>query len=195
MAHIGNGVEYALHCLLWIAAPLDHPPSSRDLAELQGVSPTFLAKIFQKLEKARIVEAMTGIRGGYRLARPPEKISVLDIVDAIEGRKALFDCQEIRARCVLFDGSAPAWATRGVCGIHAVMLRAEQVLRAELAQTSLASLSRGFIEKRLPNDFPEKVRGWFADRQTEREKARQMAMRAGQRKHIQVKSKRSRRET
>lgn len=112
MAYIGTGVEYALHCLLWLVAPLEQRPSSRDLAEIQGVPPAFVAKIFPKLEKAGIVEASGGIRGGYRLARAPEDISVLDVVDAVEGRKALFDCQEVRGRCALFDNKPPKWANR-----------------------------------------------------------------------------------
>lgn len=117
MAHIGTGVEYALHCLLWLVSPLEQRPSSRDLAELQGVPAAFVAKIFSKLEKAGIVESAGGIRGGYQLARAPDKISVLDVldvVDAVEGPKALFDCQEIRGRCALFEGRPPGWANRGV---------------------------------------------------------------------------------
>ena len=113
MAHIGTGVEYALHCLLWLVPPLEQRPSSRDLAELQGVPAAFMAKIFPKLEKAGIVESTGGIRGGYQLARAPEDISVLDVVDAVEGQKALFDCQEIRGRCALFDGAPPRWPTAG----------------------------------------------------------------------------------
>lgn len=183
MAFIGTGVEYALHCLLWITLPQDQRPSSRDLAELQGISPSFLSKIFQKLEKAGIVEATDGIAGGYRLGRPAERISVQDVIDAVEGQKALFDCQEIRARCALFDdGKAPRWATRGVCGIHAVMLRAEQLLRDELSKTSLASLSEGFVGGRLPPGFSEKVGDWFTSRQAERQEARVSALRASTRK-------------
>ncbi len=94
MAHLSSAVEYALHCLLWIVPSLDERPSTRDLAELQGVSPSFLAKIFQKLEKAGIVEAAEGFRGGYHLARSPEHITILDVVDAIEGATPLFNCQE-----------------------------------------------------------------------------------------------------
>src|SRR3954468_12135682 len=99
MAHLTTSVEYGIHCLLWLADSGGKPLSSRDLAELQGISPSFLAKIFPKLEKAGIVEASEGVRGGYRLARSPEKISVLQVVDAIEGEKPLFDCLEIRRRC------------------------------------------------------------------------------------------------
>ncbi|MDQ8730642.1 Rrf2 family transcriptional regulator [Bradyrhizobium sp. LHD-71] len=178
MSYIGAGVEYALHCLLWIAGPLERPPSSRDLAEIQGVSPTFLKKIFPKLEKAGIVEATGGIRGGYRLARPANNITVLDVVDAVEGPKQLFDCQEIRGRCALFQGKPPKWSIQGVCGIHAVMLRAERVMREELAKTSLASLQRGLLGKGMPASFSEQARAWFADRQTAREGARITAMRS-----------------
>lgn len=178
MAHIGTGVEYALHCLTWIAGPLEQPPSSRDLAEMQGVPPAFLKKIFPKLEKAGIVEASGGIRGGYRLARPAEQISVLDVVDAVEGRKKLFDCQEIRGRCALFEGKPPAWSTSGVCGIHAVMIRAERVMRDELAKTSLAALMGPLVNKIQPEGFAGQVRDWFAGRQTAREDARISGMRS-----------------
>ncbi|MGE0713941.1 MAG: Rrf2 family transcriptional regulator [Alphaproteobacteria bacterium] len=177
MSHIGAGVEYALHCLLWIAGPLEHRPSARDLAELQGVSPTFLAKVFSKLEKAGIVTSAEGIRGGYGLARPADEISVLDVVDAVEGRKPLFDCQEIRGRCALFGGKPPGWAVAGVCGIHAVMLRAETQMRDELAKTRLSDLSAGFRTRRLPTGFPEQVREWLACRHAAREDTRVAAVR------------------
>lgn len=163
MAHLGTSVEYALHCVLWLVDPASGQPSSRDLAELQGVSPSFLAKIFPKLEKAGIVSAVAGLRGGYRLGRKPEDISVLDVVDAVEGDKPLFDCQEVRGRCAVFGDKPPRWATSGVCGIHAVMLRAEQSMRKELARTSLADLAAG-VGTKMPTAFPNEVKVWFEGR-------------------------------
>lgn len=163
MAHLGSSVEYALHCLLWLVDPASGQPSSRDLAELQGLSPSFLAKVFPKLEKAGIVVASAGLRGGYRLGREPARISVLDVVDAVEGIKPLFECQQIRGRCAVFEDRPPAWATSGVCGIHAVMLRAEQSMRRELSRTSLADLADGFGSK-MPAAFPAEVRVWFEGR-------------------------------
>src|ERR1700754_5202046 len=139
MAHLGSSVEYGLHCLLWLVDPMAGPASSRDLAELQGVSPSFIAKIFPRLEKAGIVKASEGVRGGYRLGRPASDITVLDVVDAIEGQKPLFDCKEIRGLCTLYGDKRPA--TGGICAIHAVMLRAEQSMRDELARTTLAALA------------------------------------------------------
>lgn len=163
MAHLGSSVEYGLHCLLWLAEPDAASASSRDLAELQGVSPSLVAKIFPKLEKAGIVRASTGIHGGYRLARPAAKITVLDVIDAIEGLKPLFNCQEIRSRCVLFNGEAPAWSTQGVCSIHAVMLRAEQSMRAELARSSLADLATT-VARKAPAGIASEIKVWLGGR-------------------------------
>ncbi|MCC7313129.1 MAG: Rrf2 family transcriptional regulator [Sulfuritalea sp.] len=171
MAHITNSVEYGIHCLLWLVDPASGQPSSRDLAELQGISPSFVAKIFPKLEKAGIVQAAAGVRGGYRLARAPADITVLDIVDAIEGNKPLFDCQEIRDRCAVFDGDAPNWATNGVCAIHAAMLRAEKAMRESLAQETLASIA-AVVERKAPNSFPIEVRGWLNERASGRAASR-----------------------
>ncbi len=167
MAHITNSVEYGIHCLLWLVDPASGQPSSRDLAELQGVSTSFVAKIFPKLEKAGIVQAATGVRGGYRLARAPADISVLDIVDALEGYKPLFDCQEIRDRCAVFGDDAPAWATNGVCAIHATMLRAEKAMRESLEQETLASIA-AVVERKAPKTFPIEVSGWLNKRTTGR---------------------------
>lgn len=160
---MGSGVEYGLHCLLWLVGSPGEMASSRDLAELQGISPSFVAKIFPKLEKAGIVAATQGLRGGYCLARSADRISVLDVVDAIEGEKPLFDCQEIRGRCAMFGGAPPAWSTSSVCAIHAVMLRAEKSMRQELANTTLADLS-GTVSAKAPSGFLIEIQDWLAGR-------------------------------
>ncbi|MEN3975723.1 Rrf2 family transcriptional regulator [Emcibacter sp. SYSU 3D8] len=165
MAHLTVSVEYGMHCLLWLVDSGDAPLSSRDLAELQGISPTFLAKIFTKLEKAGIVRATEGVRGGFVLAQNAGEISVLDVVDAIEGDKPLFDCQEIRGRCAVFGDQAPGWATAGTCSIHAVMLRAEKAMRDALASQSLADIASA-VGRKAPPAFAQDVQGWI-DRRTD----------------------------
>ncbi|MBK3777761.1 Rrf2 family transcriptional regulator [Azospirillum brasilense] len=163
MAHLTVSVEYGIHCLLWLVSSGNQPLSSRDLAELQGISPSFLAKIFPKLEKAGLVMASEGVRGGYRLAKAPEDITFLDIVDAIEGDKLLFDCQEIRGRCAVFGQRPPSWATSGVCAVHAVMIRAEKAMRAVLAQESLANVADTFGRK-APAEFSDEIAHWIQGR-------------------------------
>jgi Rrf2 family protein len=162
MAHITVSVEYGIHSLLWLIGQEGKPLSSRKLAELAGISPTFLAKIFPKLEKAGIVRAAEGVRGGYALAKAPQDISFLEIVDAIEGEKPLFDCQEIRVRCPLFGKRPPAWATNGTCAVHAVMLRAEKAMREALQSQSLGDVAQAFGRK-APSEFWAAFRTWLDD--------------------------------
>ncbi|NBC35116.1 Rrf2 family transcriptional regulator [Novosphingobium sp. FSY-8] len=167
MAHITASVEYGIHCLLWLVGNDGRPVSSRDLAELQGVSPSFIAKIFPKLEKAGILKASEGVRGGYLLARPAQDISFLDIVDAIEGDKPLFECQEVRERCALFTAGAPDWATHGPCAVHAVMMQAEQAMRAALAAQTLADVGARFHQK-APAAFLAEANDWIGQRLADR---------------------------
>jgi Rrf2 family protein len=171
MAHLTASVEYGLHCLLALIDAGEQPRSARDLALYQGISPTFVAKIFSKLEKAGIVDAAEGVRGGYSLARSPEAITVLELVDAIEGPKPLFDCQEIRSRCVLFGEGVPNWAARGVCSVHAVMLKAEKAMRDALASETLADID-GRLERKAPATFGADTTAWFDQRIAERRSRR-----------------------
>lgn len=168
----GAAVEYALHCVIWLIDHRTSAASSKDLADLQGVPPSMLAKIMPKLEKAGVVVSKSGIAGGYALACEPASIAVLEIVDAVEGNRRVFDCREVRRGCVLFGGQPPLWSTSGVCGIHAVMLRAEKQMRLELARTSLADLARGIKQ---PAEFESCVASWLQDRA----EARQIARREG----------------
>jgi DNA-binding IscR family transcriptional regulator len=88
---------------------------------------------------------------------------VLDVVDAIDGEKSLFDCREIRGRCALFDGKPPAWAVRGVCSIHAIMLEAEMRMREALAARSLADIAARVATK-APAGYCQKITQWLTDR-------------------------------
>lgn len=172
MSHYGSGVEYALHCLLHLVrAPADDPPSSRDLAEFQGVPPAFVAKLFSDLEKAGIVRATEGLRGGFRLARPADEITVLDVVDAVEGDKRVFRCREVRRNCVLYRDGPPEWATGGVCAVHAVMLDAEKRMREALAANTLGGLDRRVADK-VPAQYFATKHDWFAERRSGRKRPR-----------------------
>ncbi|WP_081651584.1 Rrf2 family transcriptional regulator [Cupriavidus sp. WS] len=169
MSHISAGVEYGLHCLLYLTRSHGavEEASVRDLAELQGVPSEFLAKLFTKLAKAELVVATEGIKGGFRLARPADRITVYDVIVAIDGDKPLFECREIRSRCAIFGDAAPAWATRGVCSVHAVMLAAEKAMRTELKRHTLDDLAQRVADK-TPSTYGVQVVKWLSDRTTNR---------------------------
>ncbi len=165
MSHISVGVEYGLHCLLHLSGPPTGVwiASVRDLADLQGVSVDYVAKLFTKLHKAGLTVATEGKKGGFRLARPPAEISVLDVVSAIDGVKPLFECREVRVRCAVFDGQAPRWAAKGVCSIHSVMLEAEERMRETLAAQTLADLAARTGAK-APRSYGTSVVKWMQAR-------------------------------
>ncbi|HZU63632.1 MAG TPA: Rrf2 family transcriptional regulator [Novosphingobium sp.] len=172
-AHISTGVEYALHSLLFLADRAEEAPapSTRDLAELQAVPPEFLAKLFTRLQKAGLTRSIEGVGGGVRLARPPAAIRVLDVVRAIDGDKPLFECREIRQRCVLYGDQAPDWATRGPCAIHAVMIAAQARLDEALAACTLADLA-GQLRAKAPPAFGAAAGGWLDARAARRTRKR-----------------------
>jgi Rrf2 family protein len=165
VSYISNAVEYALHCLLYLVDSSGQPvtASTRDLADLQGVSAEYLAKIFTRLHQAGLVLGVEGSGGGFTLARAPEQISVLDVVVAIDGRTPLFDCRDIPLGCAVFGSSAPQWARKGVCSIHAVMLEAEARMRTVLATHTLATISARVAAK-APASFATEITNWLTQR-------------------------------
>ncbi|MEO8683797.1 MAG: Rrf2 family transcriptional regulator [Devosia sp.] len=135
---LGDGVEQAIHSVLMLAGlGVDGVLAAAALAEYHGVSTSYLLKHLQALAGAGILQSVPGPKGGYRLARPLEQLSLLDIVIAIEGPAPAFRCAEIRQR-----GPSPLAEKfyKAPCAINAAMLRAEQAYRAELRQTRLADL-------------------------------------------------------
>jgi Rrf2 family protein len=133
-----EGVEWALHCtwLLSFAHEGDAVPARR-LAEFYDLPEAYLAKLLKALVRAGLLTATSGPRGGFRLARPAEVITVAEVVQAVEGPGPLFCCTEIRQRGPV---PLPAAACRKPCGIAQVMHQAERAWRQELAATTIADL-------------------------------------------------------
>ena len=135
---LGDGVEQAIHSVTIMAGLTSQGVlSAAALAEFHGVSASYLLKHLQALSGAGIVQTMPGPKGGYRLARPPSLITLLDIVLAVEGSAPAFRCNEIRRRG---PNPLPARLLTKPCSINAAMLRAEQAYRAELSRVSIADI-------------------------------------------------------
>lgn len=162
----GASAEYALHSLLIVAAGTD-PVSVRDLARFQSLPERFLAKLFTRLKKAGIVHGTEGIRGGFALARPPERISVMDVLAAVDPKRSLFTCAEIRRNCELFGAAPPRWSVTGPCRIHLVMQEAERAVQSLLASKSLADLKSEF-DRKAPSRFIHDSESWFKRRRSQR---------------------------
>ncbi len=108
----------------------DAPKKLRQVSVEMGVPRTFVSQIMGDLVQARIATSFFGANGGYRLSRPPDQITLLEVVEAGEGPLE-------SDTCVLGDEPCH-WES--VCPLHETWTAASAALRAELAGTTLATL-------------------------------------------------------
>lgn len=122
--------EYGLLALIDLARQAGRGPvSARGIAERQGIPGKFLEQLFVSMRKAGLVTAVRGARGGFELSRPPLDISVLDVVEALEGP----------LRPTLCGGDA--CGRGGSCAAADVWGRATEALKDVFGTTTLAALA------------------------------------------------------
>jgi Rrf2 family protein len=101
---ITRQADYAVRAILYLARQgSGMRVSTAQVAQEQHIPPTFLAKIISQLSTAGVVRATRGARGGITLARPPEEISLLEIVEAIDGPVSLNECTHNPDLCTMGD--------------------------------------------------------------------------------------------
>jgi Rrf2 family protein len=104
---ITRQADYALRAMLYLAQlePGQRAATSQ-IAEKQRIPPSFLAKIISQLSIAGLIHTSRGARGGVSMARTPEAISMLEVVEAIDGPIALNECSQSPDVCP-FGGNCP----------------------------------------------------------------------------------------
>lgn len=123
--------EYAIRGIVYLAGkPLDKVCLLSDIAAAVDVPPTFLAKIFQQFSKIGLVKSFRGTGGGFMLGRPPENITLLEVVEAVEG-------PIIPNRCVV---SATECNRSSFCNVHLVWKRVQDDVRGVLTGVTLKDL-------------------------------------------------------
>ena len=157
-----GGLEWALHCCV-VLAVAEEPVPVATLAEIHDVSPTYLAKQLQALSRAGIVRSTQGRSGGYLLTREPKDITMLDVVEAVDGPEAPFVCTEIRQRGPL---AVPPDACKSLCGINRAMLAADRAWRGSLRTVTIADLARG-MQRQYTGDVLGTIAAWLSDRTSE----------------------------
>jgi Rrf2 family protein len=123
--------EYAIRGIVYLAGqPADSVCLLNDIASAVDVPATFLAKIFQQFSKIGLVKSFRGTGGGFVLARAADKITLLEVVEAVEGKI-------IPNRCVAESDSCER---SGVCHVHPVWQRVQSQVRDVLAAVTLKDL-------------------------------------------------------
>ncbi|MFL5318270.1 MAG: RrF2 family transcriptional regulator [Myxococcaceae bacterium] len=99
---ISRKIEYGLRAMVYLASiPDDVVVPFREIAKRMDVPQDFLAKILKTLVSRKWVLSTRGARGGYRLARPAAQISMLDVIEAVEGPVVVNVCQDNHDACKL----------------------------------------------------------------------------------------------
>lgn len=138
---VGKGVEWGLHlCTLLAFVEPKQTIDATNMAEFHELPVPYLRKALQALTRAGVLESGAGPAGGYRLARPADQITFLDVFTAIEGDQNAFRCTEIRRKgpTGLGDDCYPA-----ACAIASTFWAAEQAWRDHLAGVSLFDITDG----------------------------------------------------
>ncbi|SFE61154.1 transcriptional regulator, BadM/Rrf2 family [Paenibacillus catalpae] len=156
------GVEYALHCLVYLI-PNESTIGIKELAFFQGIPETYLSKIFTKLAKAGIISSVPGVKGGFKLARDPDEISFWDVVEAVEGKKPIFQCQNIKDKGYIYRSRDCSDCTEPTssCSINLVMLEAEETMQNYLRSKKLSWLEEE-LDRVLPAQTRKETRAFFA---------------------------------
>jgi Rrf2 family protein len=135
--------------LAWVGEPV----STSRLAGIYELPVPYLNKQLQALARAGILESVPGPRGGFKLARDPANITLLDVVVAVEGPEEAFRCTQISKRGPAGD---PDVDYRSSCRISLSMHRAELAWRRELAGRTIADVAADVAEH--TPDVPGKTR-------------------------------------
>jgi Rrf2 family protein len=131
MLQITRKVDYAIRGMVYLASrPVNEVTLLSDIALDVGVSQTFLAKIFQHFNKLGLVKSSRGAGGGFQIGRPPETITLLEIVEAVEGSMVL-------NQCLLAAGQCSRDAT---CTVHPVWKELQEKIRGDLSNIALRHL-------------------------------------------------------
>jgi len=97
---LNTTVRYAVRATLLLAQQTDRPLSIKSISESEGLSIKYLEQLFLKLRKAGLVKSVRGMHGGYFLARPPEKVTIGDVIRAVQADGIYAaPCTKRRGRC------------------------------------------------------------------------------------------------
>lgn len=143
---VSQASAYALHALMYMVRHMTQlPVTSGAIAEAEGMPAGYLAKVLQQLARAGFVRSVRGRHRGYVFARSPEEISLLELLETLEGRPLFGDCPLRHFAC---------GGTSQNCRILAQWNSATEKIRELLAQTSVVAAAWNHPEHRF-DEVPE----------------------------------------
>ncbi len=138
MLKLTKKADYGLIALKHLALrpPQESASSAKDIAETYGIPLPLLSKILQKLARNGILRSEQGTRGGYRLARDPQRISTLEVIRSIEGEDVLASCFTDHRECTHSHK----------CNVRQPLRRVHEGILRLLSSISIADICRDDLE-------------------------------------------------
>ncbi|MEM1007613.1 MAG: Rrf2 family transcriptional regulator [Myxococcota bacterium] len=130
---LSTRAEYGTRALIELASQFEHnkPLMLQTIAENQGLSKKYLEQLFALLKKSRLVKGIRGPSGGYQLTRPPEEITLSQIVESLEGSLAVAECLTDPELCV----------KNGQCATQEIWGKITAAIEQTLGAITLAELN------------------------------------------------------
>ena len=126
-----RAAEYGIRAMMHVGSLPEGTVGLKDeIAEAQGIPPSFTAKILRQLVKAGILSSARGVHGGFALAKPPAEISLLDVIEAIEGPIQLTVCSPDPENCTVSHD----------CPVSGVWFEVQRQMTDLLGETTIEAL-------------------------------------------------------
>ncbi|MEK7803466.1 MAG: Rrf2 family transcriptional regulator [Deltaproteobacteria bacterium] len=133
MLQLTRDGEYAVRAVLFLASqPLGKISLTSEISKVQDVPKSYLAKIMQHLVKVGLVNSRRGAKGGFFLARPADRITLRETIEAIEGPIYLNVCLIKKGECPRDE----------ICPVHPVWREAQEKLFSVLESKTMAQLAK-----------------------------------------------------
>lgn len=137
--------RYGLRILLDLALFAGEKPRSiKDIAKSQQISEKFSSRLMIELRRAGLVSSVRGTQGGFRLARNPEQVTLLDVVETMEGPIHLLDCL----------GEPEVCPRHEHCSITRIWGEVNQTLVEKLSSITLQNVIDRYLEEHGSADAP-----------------------------------------
>ena len=134
--------RYGLRILMDLALhQTEKPRLIRDIAKSQQISEKYISRLVIALRKAGMIRSVRGVNGGFHIAKKPEDITLLDVIEVMEGPLSIVDCVSAPRVCAHSENCAP----------REVWCKLNDDIRSLMRETTLSDILASY-EKKHPNE-------------------------------------------
>lgn len=154
MMRLSTKSRYGLRALFDIAYNCGETSAQiQDISERQQISPRYLEQIFQNLKRAGLLKSKRGPQGGYTLARPPEEITILEILNATEQDVLMVECAGLTQK----KKKKPDCPFEGQCVTQTVWAEANNMLNELFGSMTLQTLCQRATDMGIKKEMDPKI--------------------------------------